>query len=127
MIASNWVWVKWLSQFFQKPGLRIREHRFCVCSQACVGVLVGVFEGGSGVLVGVSVGVFVGVSVGVLVGVSVGVLVGVSVGVLVGVSVGVYQSDYVCPDFYLDLFHKHAVNRSVPGWGSVSAGSRRLV
>src|SRR5688500_11970972 len=82
MIASNCAWVKWLSQFIQKPGLRIREQRFVVGqSWVGVGVLVGVSVG---VLVGVFIGVFVGVSVGVLVGVSVGVSVGVLVGVLVG-------------------------------------------
>ena len=52
-----------------------------------VGVSVGVFVGGTGVLVGVSVGVFVG-GTAVLVGVSVGVFVG-GTAVLVGVSVGV--------------------------------------
>jgi len=55
-----------------------------------VGVLVGVFVGGTGVLLGVLVGVRVGgtgVLVGVLLGVFVGVLVGTSV--LVGVRVNV--------------------------------------
>ena len=69
-------------QFFQKPGLRIKAHRFWSGRQGGTGC--GVFVG---VLVAVLVGVFVGVLVGVFVGVSVGVLVGVSVGVLVGVSV----------------------------------------
>jgi len=52
-----------------------------------VGVGVGVFGIGVGVLVGVGVGVF-GIGVGVLVGVGVGVF-GIGVGVLVGVGVGV--------------------------------------